>query len=85
MVMEIIVRGGKKYKALKKLLEVVSEEPEKEFLWIELVRIMVPTGISYPYTDKIISELKYLGVLKKVGERYRVDVEKLKEILKSFR
>jgi len=79
------MRGGKKHKALKKLLEVASREPEKEFLWNDLVRIIISVGVSFPYSDKIISELKYLGVLNKVGDHYTVNVEKLKEILKSFR
>jgi tRNA G26 N,N-dimethylase Trm1 len=83
MVVEVIVKGGKKYKALKKLLEVVSKEPEKEFLWSDLVRIIVSMGISYPYSSKIITELIYLGVLNKIGDRYTVDVEKLKEIVES--
>jgi hypothetical protein len=82
-VVEVVVKGGKKYKALKKLLEIVSEEPEKEFSWTDLVRIVVSTGVSYPYSNKIVLELIYLGVLNKVGDRYTVDVEKLKEIVKS--
>jgi TPP-dependent indolepyruvate ferredoxin oxidoreductase alpha subunit len=83
MVVEVIVKGGKKHKALKKLLEVVSKEPENKFSWTDLVRIIVSAGVSYPYSNKIITELTYLGVLNKVGDRYAVDVEKLKEIIKS--
>jgi hypothetical protein len=80
----VVVReGGKKYRALKKLLEIVSEEPGREFSWTDLVRIIVSTGVSYPYSNKIILELIYLGVLNKVGDRYAVDVEKLKEIVES--
>jgi len=68
---------------LRKLLEIVSEEPGREFSWSELARIIVSTGISHTYSNKIIPELTYLGVLNKVGDRYAVDVEKLKEIVES--
>jgi hypothetical protein len=85
-IVEIEVReGGKKHKALRKLLEIVSEDPEREFSWSDLARIIVTTGVSYPYSNKIILELIYLGVLSKVGDRYAVDVEKLKEIVESVR
>jgi len=80
----VVVReGGKKYRALKRLLEVASEKPGCVFSWTDLVRIIVTTGVSYPYSNKIILELIYLGVLNKVGDRYTVDVEKLKEIVES--
>jgi len=56
---------------------------KKKFSWSDLVRIMVLMGISHTYSNRIIAELTYLGVLNKVGDRYAVDVEKLKEIVES--
>jgi hypothetical protein len=80
--MEVVVRGAKKYKALRKLLEVASGG-QKEFSWSDLVKIMVLMGISHTYSNRIITELTYLGVLNKVGDRYVIDVEKLREIVES--
>jgi ribosomal protein S25 len=83
-----LVREVKKWKALRKLLEHVEKEPGRELRWVELTNILARAGISLSYAVKLIPELELYGILTKFersGLRYyKVNVEKLREVVKAL-
>ena len=83
---ETLVREIKKWKALKKLLERVEKEPDKELRWSELRAILASAGLSITYAEKLILELELNGIVTKVGKPgkifYRVNVEMLREVVR---
>ena len=85
---ETLVREFKKWKALKKLLEQIEKEPDKEYRWVELTKIMARGGISLSYAIKLIPELEINEILIKVersGLRYyKVNLEKLREVVRAL-
>jgi signal recognition particle GTPase len=85
---ETLVREIKKWKALKKLLEQVEKEPDKELRWAELRIILASAGLSLTYAEKLIPELEMHGILSKYQRSgkiyYRVNVEILKEIVRAI-
>ena len=85
---ETLVREFKKWKALKKLLEQIEKEPDKEYRWVELTKIMARAGISLSYAVKLIPELELNGILIKIERSglkfYRVNLEKLREVVRAL-
>jgi DNA-binding IscR family transcriptional regulator len=87
VVVEVIIKGGKKYRGLKKLLEYAEKEPDKELRWSELRNILAGSGLSLTYAEKLIVELEARGIVnkfRKLGETYyKIDVEKLREVVEA--
>jgi signal recognition particle GTPase len=87
-VAEVLVREIKKRKALKKLLEYAEREPDKELRWTELRNILASAGVSLTYAEKLIIELDMYGIVSKTLKNgkihYRVNVEKLREVVKAI-
>jgi ribosomal protein S25 len=85
-VTETLVREIKKWKALKKLLERVEKEPDKELRWYELRSILASAGLSITYAEKLIPELEINGIVRKVGKPgkiyYRVNVKMLRKVVR---
>jgi hypothetical protein len=85
---EVLVREVKKWKALKKLLEYAEEEPDKELRWSELRNILVASGASLAYAEKLIIELEVYGIVSKFTKLdkiyYKINVEKLREVVKAI-
>jgi CRISPR/Cas system-associated protein Csx1 len=83
----VLVREIKKRKALKKLLEYAEREP-KELRWSELRNILASAGVSLTYAEKLITELDMYGIVSKTLKNgkihYRVNVEKLREVVEAI-
>mgnify|MGYP005618726491 CR=1 FL=1 len=75
-------RGSKKHEALKKAVEIFRNNPRGT--WGDLVNILVRSGVSLPYAEKIVKELAALGIARREGQYYVIDVEMLEKSLKNI-
>jgi hypothetical protein len=74
-------RGSKKVEALKKTLETFRRK--KEFTRSELVTLLIRAGLSATYSERVVTELVALGVIKKRNGYYEVDLNLLEKLLRE--
>jgi hypothetical protein len=75
-------RGSKKHEALKKAVEIFRNNPRG--MWSDLVNTLVRSGVSLPYAEKIVKELAALGIARREGQYYVIDVEALEKSLENI-
>jgi hypothetical protein len=74
-------RGSKKVEALRKCLEIFRRK--REFTRSELVTLLIRAGLSSTYSERVVTELAALGIIKKRDRYYEVDLNLLEKLLRE--